>query len=158
MRKTKPKQSTPVDQGIGSRIALLRTANGLSQSQLAEALGISFQQVQKYEAGKNRVGAGRLQAIADRLGVSVATFFEDTTQPPPDDAIEMLLHSDGAIDLLRAYATITDEEVRRSILTMVKAMLRVSKATTSGAEEETAKAPATKVEAAEARAEKPAAH
>lgn len=157
MRKTKPKQSTPVDQGIGSRIALLRTANGLSQSQLAEALGISFQQVQKYEAGKNRIGAGRLQAIADRLGVSVATFFEDTTQPAPDDAVEMLLHSDGAIDLLRAYASITDEEVRRSILTMVKAMLRVSKATVSSEDEAAKTAPATKP-AAKSRAEKPPAH
>jgi transcriptional regulator with XRE-family HTH domain len=136
MPKPKPKQSTPVDQGIGSRIALLRTANGLSQSQLAEALGISFQQVQKYEAGKNRIGAGRLQAIADRLGVPVSTFFEDTTAQAPDDTVEMLLHSDGAIDLLRAYATITDEEVRRSVLTMVKATLRVSKATIPAADEE----------------------
>lgn len=127
MRKTKPKQSTQVDQGIGSRIALLRTANGLSQSQLAEALGISFQQVQKYEAGKNRIGAGRLQAIADRLNVPVSTFFEETTQPAPDDAV--LLQSDGALDVLRAYVSITDEEVRKSILTMVKAMVRVSKAT-----------------------------
>jgi transcriptional regulator with XRE-family HTH domain len=136
MPKAKPKQSTPVDHGIGNRIALLRTANGLSQSQLAEALGISFQQVQKYEAGKNRIGAGRLQAIADRLGVSVATFFEDTTAPTPEDAVEMLLHSDGAIDLLRAYATITDEDVRRSVLTMVKATLRVSKATTPATDED----------------------
>ncbi|MCJ2015672.1 helix-turn-helix domain-containing protein [Methylobacterium sp. J-076] len=134
MKTSKPKQSTPVDHGIGSRIALLRTANGLSQSQLAEALGISFQQVQKYEAGKNRIGAGRLQAIADRLGVPVSTFFEDAAQPAPDDAIEMLLHSDGAIDLLRAYASIGDEEVRRSILMMVKATLRVSKATVAAEE------------------------
>jgi len=128
MKSFKPKQSTPVDQGIGSRIALLRTANGLSQSQLADALGISFQQVQKYEAGKNRIGAGRLQAIADRLGVPVSTFFEDTTQPPSDDAVELLLQSDGAIDLLRAYVSIQDDELRRSIVTMVKATLRVSKA------------------------------
>lgn len=128
MTKAKPKQSTPVDHGIGSRIALLRTAHGLSQSQLAEALGISFQQVQKYEAGKNRIGAGRLQAIADRLGVPVSTFFEDTSHQSPDDAIEMLLNSDGAIDLLRAYATIPDDEMRRSILMMVKASLRVANA------------------------------
>lgn len=126
MRKAKPKQSTPVDHGIGNRIAVLRTAHGLSQSQLAEALGISFQQVQKYEAGKNRIGAGRLQAIADRLGVPVSTFFEDTTQHNHDDAIDLLLNSDGAIDLLRAYATIPDEEMRRSVLMMVKATLRVA--------------------------------
>jgi len=132
MRKAKPKQSTPVDQGIGSRIALLRTAHGLSQSQLAEALGISFQQVQKYEAGKNRIGAGRLQAIADRLGVPVSTFFEETSHHNPDDAIDLLLTSDGAIDLLRAYATIPDEEMRRSVLMMVKASLRVAKATKHG--------------------------
>jgi transcriptional regulator with XRE-family HTH domain len=135
MRKAKPKQSTPVDQGIGNRIAVLRTAHGLSQSQLAEALGISFQQVQKYEAGKNRIGAGRLQAIADRLGVPVSTFFEDTSNHPPDDAIDLLLNSDGAIELLRAYASIADEEIRRSVLLMVKATLRVATASKSNAEE-----------------------
>lgn len=135
MKTSKPKQSTPVDQGIGSRIALLRTANGLSQSQLASALGISFQQVQKYEAGKNRVGAGRLQAIADRLGVPVSTFFEDGAQSAPDDAVEMLLQSEGAIDLLRAYVSIADLELRRSIVAMVKATLRVSKASAAAADE-----------------------
>lgn len=136
MKPFKPKQSTPVDQGIGNRIALLRTAHGLSQSQLAEALGISFQQVQKYEAGKNRIGAGRLQAIADRLGVPVSTFFEDASQPANDDAVEMLLQNDGAIDLLRAYVSIQDEELRRSILMMVKATLRVAKASATAAEEQ----------------------
>lgn len=136
MRKAKPKQSTPVDQGIGNRIALLRTAHGLSQSQLAEALGISFQQVQKYEAGKNRVGAGRLQAIADRLGVPVSTFFETTTEVNAEDTIDLLLNSDGAIDLLRAYATIPDEEMRRSVLMMVKATLRVARASKPAASED----------------------
>ncbi len=72
----KPKQTTAIDHGVGSRIAFLRAANGLSQSALASALGVSFQQVQKYETGKNRVGAGRLQAIAERLGVPVSSFFE----------------------------------------------------------------------------------
>lgn len=139
MRKTKPKQSTPVDQGIGNRIAVLRTAHGLSQSQLAEALGISFQQVQKYEAGKNRIGAGRLQAIADRLGVPVSTFFEDTSTQAPDDAIDLLLNSDGAIDLLRAYASISDDELRRSVLMMVKATLRVANASKADAAETEAK-------------------
>ena len=57
----KPKQTTAIDHGVGSRIAFLRAANGLSQSALASALGVSFQQVQKYETGKNRVGAGRLR-------------------------------------------------------------------------------------------------
>lgn len=142
MRKLKPKQSTPVDQGIGNRIAVLRTAHGLSQSQLAEALGISFQQVQKYEAGKNRIGAGRLQAIADRLGVPVSTFFEDTGAQAPEDAIDLLLNSDGAIDLLRAYASISDEELRRSVLMMVKATLRVATASKADITETEAK-PAT---------------
>ncbi len=69
----------------------------------------------------------------------VSTFFEDTSQNNPDDAIEMLLNSEGAIDLLRAYATIPDEEMRRSILMMVKASLRVanaSKPATAGDDDE----------------------
>ena len=75
--KVKPKRATEVDHTVGNRIALLRSASGMSQTMLAHALGISFQQVQKYETGKNRIGAGRLRAIADRLGVPVAVFFAE---------------------------------------------------------------------------------
>ena len=70
-----PKITTDGDRSIGSRIAAYRTAQRLNQTALGQALGVTFQQVQKYEKGRNRVGAARLQAIADFLGVSVSTFF-----------------------------------------------------------------------------------
>ena len=123
----KPKQTTAIDHGVGSRIAFLRAANGLSKSALASALGVSFQQVQKYETGKNRVGAGRLQAIAERLGVPVSSFFE----PEPDAAMEngpSLLRISGAVELLRAYNQIADDQMRRDVLSLVKSAARIGQA------------------------------
>ena len=124
MANLKPKQTTEIDHGVGSRIAFLRTANGLSQSALASALGVSFQQVQKYETGKNRVGAGRLQAIAERLGVPVSSFFEADEQAEPDGS-PTLLRISGAIELLRAYNAITDEQMRRDVIALVKSAARI---------------------------------
>jgi transcriptional regulator with XRE-family HTH domain len=121
----KPKQTTAIDHGVGSRIAFLRAANGLSQSALASALGVSFQQVQKYETGKNRVGAGRLQAIAERLGVPVASFFD----PEPETGLEngpTLLRVFGSLELLRAYNQILDDQIRRDVLALVKSAARLA--------------------------------
>ena len=120
----KPKQTTAIDHGVGSRIAFLRAANGLSQSALASALGVSFQQVQKYETGKNRVGAGRLQAIADRLGVPVSSFFEPEPEAASDSG-PALLRVSGAVELLRAYNQIGDEQMRRDVLSVVKSAARI---------------------------------
>lgn len=124
MANLKPKQTTEIDHGVGSRIAFLRTANGLSQSALASALGVSFQQVQKYETGKNRVGAGRLQAIAERLGVPVSSFFEPDQQSEADGS-PMLLRVAGAVELLRAYNAIGDEQMRRDVLAFVRSAARI---------------------------------
>src|ERR1044071_7256247 len=70
-----PKKPDPVDVEVGQRIRIQRLQSGLSQTSLAEQLGVTFQQVQKYEKGVNRVGAGRLTKIAKVLGVPVSTFF-----------------------------------------------------------------------------------
>ncbi|MDP4026086.1 helix-turn-helix transcriptional regulator [Methylobacterium sp. NEAU 140] len=128
MPNRKPKQTTEIDHGVGSRIAFLRAANGLSQSALASALGVSFQQVQKYETGKNRVGAGRLQAIADRLGVPVSSFFGEPEQPAEGETGPALLRISGAVDLLRAYNSIADEQIRRDVLALVKSAARIGQA------------------------------
>ncbi|MCJ2133145.1 helix-turn-helix domain-containing protein [Methylobacterium sp. J-026] len=120
----KPKQTTAIDHGVGSRIAFLRAANGLSQSALASALGVSFQQVQKYETGKNRVGAGRLQAIAERLGVPVSSFFEPEAENAADNG-PALLRVSGAVELLRAYNQIADDQMRRDVLSLVKSAARI---------------------------------
>src|SRR6476646_12124434 len=71
------KKPNPTDIHVGSRIRMRRNMLGMSQEKLGENLGITFQQIQKYEKGTNRVGASRLQAIASILGVPVAFFFED---------------------------------------------------------------------------------
>ncbi|MCA0016647.1 helix-turn-helix domain-containing protein, partial [Mesorhizobium sp. B264B1A] len=77
MTEDNKKKPNPIDIHVGSRIRLRRNMLGMSQEKLGENLGITFQQIQKYEKGTNRVGASRLQAIASILGVPVAFFFED---------------------------------------------------------------------------------
>lgn len=82
-----------IDKAIGSRIRMYRKALGLSQSDLARELGITFQQVQKYESGANRVAASRLWSIADALGVSVLSLFQDVAQTDgetPGTPLELL--------------------------------------------------------------------
>lgn len=96
-----PKLTTDGDRSIGSRIAAYRTAQRLSQTALAQALGVTFQQVQKYEKGRNRVGAARLQAIADFLGVSVSTFFDDPAENTDGkESIQNLLQDPDVMELV----------------------------------------------------------
>ena len=107
-----PKQTTDVDRLVGLRITALRKARGLSQTALGTAVGVTFQQVQKYEKGVNRVGAARLQQIATALDVPV-TFFYDGDNKARE--VESLLFLDSAFSLrlLRAYSKIKDQTVQR---------------------------------------------
>ena len=73
----RPRNSTPVDMHIGGRMRLRRTMLGLSQESLGDSLGLTFQQVQKYERGANRIGAGRLLQLANILGVSISCFYDE---------------------------------------------------------------------------------
>lgn len=121
------KRPDPVDVEVGHRIRIQRLAKGLSQTALANQLGVTFQQVQKYEKGVNRVGAGRLTKIAEVLGVAVGTFFngsqeiaEIQTEGDSDVSPLKLLTAPGAFRLLRAYATITDGGLRQSIVGLVE--------------------------------------
>ncbi|WP_246691656.1 helix-turn-helix domain-containing protein [Methylobacterium sp. WL12] len=117
-----PKLTTDGDRSIGSRIAAYRTAQRLSQTALAQALGVTFQQVQKYEKGRNRVGAARLQAIADFLGVPVSTFFDDPAENADGkESIQNLLQDPDVMELVQTFATISDKVTRRSVLSIVKA-------------------------------------
>jgi transcriptional regulator with XRE-family HTH domain len=89
-----PKLCTEADRTIGGRIAAIRAAQGLSQTMLGAAIGVSFQQVQKYEKGRNRIGAGRLQEIAKFLGVDAAAFYSDAGPTlPSEPTIEELRHA-----------------------------------------------------------------
>ena len=94
---------------IGKRIKQIRKHKGLSQEKLAELIGVSFQQVQKYESGVNRLNTDKLQAIANILSVPVASFFED--QP-----IEALPFSDQERTLIESFRTIKDLKIKECIL------------------------------------------
>jgi transcriptional regulator with XRE-family HTH domain len=119
---TKPKMATDADRTIGGRIAALRAAQGLSQTMLGQAIGVSFQQVQKYEKGRNRVGAGRLQAIADMLQVPVETFFAGQPGVDEGDAAAPTFFDDPKVmELVMAFRSISDETTRDSVLSIVKA-------------------------------------
>ncbi|MCJ2058965.1 helix-turn-helix domain-containing protein, partial [Methylobacterium sp. J-048] len=89
-----PKQATEADREIGSRIAAVRAAQGLSQTALGHAIGVSFQQVQKYEKGRNRIGASRLQRIADQLKVPVETFFASSQGNDDQEAVVPAVSND----------------------------------------------------------------
>ena len=115
----------PVDVEVGQRIKIQRLAAGLSQTELGKSIGVTFQQVQKYEKGANRVGAGRLTQIARGLKIPVNTFFEghdhieETAQPGGVSPLSLITNP-HAFRLLQAYSTLTDEELRRSIVELVE--------------------------------------
>jgi transcriptional regulator with XRE-family HTH domain len=125
------KKPNPIDVHVGSRIRLRRNMLGMSQEKLGENLGITFQQIQKYEKGTNRVGASRLQAIATILSVPVSFFFEDApgregeVKGLAEDATTFVvdfLNSTEGIQLNRAFARISQPKVRRKIIDLVKAL------------------------------------
>jgi transcriptional regulator with XRE-family HTH domain len=127
------KKPNPIDIHVGGRIRLRRNMLGMSQEKLGENLGITFQQIQKYEKGTNRVGASRLQAIASILEVPVAFFFEDAPGQEPsggrgfseDSSMTSVLEfcsSTEGLQLNRAFVKITDTKVRRRILELVKSL------------------------------------
>jgi transcriptional regulator with XRE-family HTH domain len=115
---------------VGQRVRTRRLMLGLSQTTLADALGLSFQQVQKYEKGANRIGAGRLQHIAQILQVPVTFFFEgaphvrgkhhaQTDAPSPQYVTDYLATPDG-LHLTKAFMQIPDAKLRRSIVNLVE--------------------------------------
>ena len=118
------KQPHPIDRLVGLRVRLFRTAQGLSQSRLAEDLGITFQQVQKYEKGTNRISASRLFEIARLLGVSITELYGDAggaILEPADGAVDalpsMLDHK-----IIRALSRIHDDRIKRKVLALIKTL------------------------------------
>ena len=115
------KAPNPIDKHVGSRVRMRRMLIGMSQEKLGEALGLTFQQVQKYEKGVNRVGAARLQQIATALDVPV-TFFYDGDGKSRE--VESLLFLDSAFSLrlLRAYSKIKDQTVQRQLVSLMESI------------------------------------
>jgi len=123
------RRTTDVDVHVGQRIRQRRTLLGMSQTQLGEALGVSFQQVQKTERGFNRVPAGRLPLLASVLGVSIPYFFEGvdaTAMPVPRrqgaPVVADPLARRETLELVRAYYRIEDPSVRRKFCDLIRAV------------------------------------
>lgn len=120
-----PKTPSDIDLTVGIRMTALRKAKGLSQTALGRAVGVTFQQIQKYEKGQNRVGAGRLQEIAKFLEVPVSVLFSDDTEIAQEDVNLTLFRQPGAVDLMKAYAAIENAQLRRDILAIARTAARL---------------------------------
>lgn len=119
----------PVDLHVGRQVRQRRTLLGMSQETLGHRLDISFQQVQKYEHGKNRVSASKLHALCGILAVPVSYFFDglpDTPGAAPAPAAEDVMCRRETLDLARAYYAITDVDVRKRLADLVKAIGRAA--------------------------------
>jgi transcriptional regulator with XRE-family HTH domain len=120
--------SDPIDKHVGTRIRMRRQMISMSQEKLAKKLGITFQQVQKYEKGTNRVGASRLQAIASILGAPIAFFFEGSLgadkmdDGPISDLLSDLLATKAGPALVKAFVKVRDPAIRRQIVHLVEAI------------------------------------
>ena len=121
------KAPNPVDKYVGSRVRMRRIMLGMSQEKLGEALGLTFQQIQKYEKGTNRVGASRIQQISEILQVPVSFLFEGSpgistvfdAAPSPAYVADFLATSDG-LALTKAFMRIPDPKLRRRIVDLVE--------------------------------------
>jgi transcriptional regulator with XRE-family HTH domain len=119
-------RSRRIDQHVGEQIRLRRTELGLTQDQLAEALKVSYQQIQKYESGANRISAGRIFEIARKLEVDVGWFFEGYAAEDDESPAPTLEHGGRqrtAIELVRKFGQIESAEVRAAIAGLVKTIV-----------------------------------
>ena len=134
MTKPQPKSNPePVDVHVGSRVRLRRTLLGMSQDKLGKALNLTFQQIQKYERGANRIGSSRLYKLSQILDVPVSFFFDEM---PPEVTGKAAGFSEGGqqdfevgqlsrretLELVRAYYKIKNPTVRKKLFEMVKAL------------------------------------
>jgi transcriptional regulator with XRE-family HTH domain len=126
---TRAKAPNPTDKHVGARVRMRRLMLSMSQEKLGKALGITFQQIQKYEKGTNRIGASRLQQIAHILEVPISFFFDGapmakgawnaSAAAAPDDVTELLSTSVG-LALASAFMRIKNPQIRRSIVRLIE--------------------------------------
>jgi transcriptional regulator with XRE-family HTH domain len=112
----------PIDVAVGARVRIRRRWLAMSQTQLAEALGLTFQQIQKYERGANRVSASMLVRIAAKLETSVAALVGEDGTAPVETFIFTQLAAPGASDLLAAFAKIRDGDARRAVVILAQSL------------------------------------
>ncbi len=132
-KDTEGRRASPVDQHVGVRMRMRRKLLGMGQDQLAEALGLTFQQVQKYERGENRVSASKLHKIATILRVEVTYFFDglpdplesrgpDDPGPQADRVVQTFLETPEGIQLAELFPRIGPSRVRRQLVDLVRVM------------------------------------
>jgi transcriptional regulator with XRE-family HTH domain len=140
-RGDKEHRPSPIDVHVGARVRLRRTLLGMSQERLGEALGLTFQQVQKYERGVNRIGASRLFDLARVLDVPISFFFDDMPDAMGGTTAvtrriagfaenqegfeDDTLHRRETLELVRAYYRITDPSVRKRVFDLIKSLTPV---------------------------------
>jgi transcriptional regulator with XRE-family HTH domain len=130
-----PRRPNPVDAHVGSRVRMRRMLLGMSQEKLGEHLGLTFQQVQKYEKGVNRIGASRLFDMAKVLAVPVQFFYEDApgidevtagvagfAETPNESYVVEFLSSREGLELNKAFVKITDPRLRRTVIDLVRSL------------------------------------
>ena len=122
-----PKGIDTADRHVGQRVRAYRLSRGMSQSALGEKIGVTFQQIQKYENGVNRIGSGRLQKIATILGVPISALFNEDTKANAagaDQVLTQILSKPDAMRLLWAFDTIKDSKQRLALVNLVEYMGR----------------------------------
>jgi transcriptional regulator with XRE-family HTH domain len=114
----------PVDKLVGQNIRIFRTAKGISQTELGNAVGVTVQQIQKYENGANRVGSSRLFKIAEFLEVPIGRFFDNAATasdaPAAGPVVTDLLNSPYAVQMLKAFARLPSDSMRRSLVVLAE--------------------------------------
>jgi transcriptional regulator with XRE-family HTH domain len=129
------RRPNPIDVHVGSRVRFRRMLLGMSQEKLGEKLGLTFQQIQKYEKGINRIGASRLFDLAQVLGVPVQFFYEEApagepsqllpqgfAERPAESSIVEFLRSRDGLELNKAFVRISDAKARRAIVDLVRSL------------------------------------
>jgi transcriptional regulator with XRE-family HTH domain len=129
------RRPNPIDVHVGGRVRFRRMLLGMSQERLGEKLGLTFQQIQKYEKGINRIGASRLFDLAQVLGVPVQFFYEEApaaeakhlmpdgfAERSPDNSIVEFLRSRDGLELNKAFVRISDAKARRAIVDLVRSL------------------------------------
>ena len=131
------KAPNPIDKHVGSRVRMRRMMLGMSQEKLGDALGLTFQQVQKYERGANRVSASKLYQAARALQTPISYFFEGLAEPDGEGgagadsaerAVGDFLNTPEGLELAAVFPKIRDAGVRRQMLELVRAMVRAEAA------------------------------
>ena len=117
----------PVDAHVGSRVRRRRKLLGMSQTQLGEALGVTFQQVGKYESAVDRISASRLWQLSQVLDVPIPYFFEGLDEAAEASSLNDILSTRETLELVRAYHRITDPEIRKRMFALVTATAELAR-------------------------------